>query len=166
MPRLIDRSGLVTDGWVWFTGDASAVKPRARLLLPLDVYREYRDRWLTHDGALGVLLAPSDDPATIASEFSHLSLIAVDFPNFTDGRGYSIARLLRDRHHYEGELRAVGDILRDQLFLLSRVGFDTFALRDDQDVVAALGAFADFSEVYQAAWDSGPLFDRRFAQAA
>lgn len=113
-----------------------------------------------------MLLAPSDDPATIADELPHLSLVAVDFPSFTDGRGYSIARLLRDRHHYEGELRAVGDILRDQLFLLSRVGFNTFALRDDQDVGAALSAFADFSEVYQAAWDRGPLFGRRFAQAA
>lgn len=166
MSRLIDRNGPVADGWVVFTGDASAVRPGAKLLLPLDVYREYRDRWLTHDGALGVLLAPSDDPATIADELPHLSLVAVDFPSFTDGRGYSIARLLRDRHHYEGELRAVGDILRDQLFLLSRVGFNTFALRDDQDVGAALSAFADFSEVYQAAWDRGPLFGRRFAQAA
>lgn len=166
MSKLIDRHGPVADGWVLFCGDASAVKPGAKLLLPLDVYREYRDRWLTHDGALGVLLAPSDDPATIADELSHLSLIAVDFPSFTDGRGYSIARLLRDRHHYEGELRAVGDILHDQLFLLSRVGFDTFALRDDQDIDAALTAFTDFSEVYQAAWDRGPLFGRRFAQAA
>jgi uncharacterized protein (DUF934 family) len=82
---------------------------------------------------------------------------------FTDGRGYSIGRLLRERHGYRGEVRAIGDVLHDTLFDLARFGFDAFALRADQDPVAALAAFDDFSEVYQAAADRGPLFARRFS---
>jgi len=86
----------------------------------------------------------------------------VSFPVFTDGRGYSIARLLRDRHGWTGELRAVGDVLRDQLFALARCGFDSFALRAGQDVQASLAAFGDFSVRYQSATDEPmPLFRRR-----
>ena len=70
------------------------------------------------------------------------------FPAFTDGRGYSTARLLRQRYGFAGELRAFGDILRDQLFELARCGFDSFVLRDDQDADDALRAFDDFSETY------------------
>ena len=76
------------------------------------------------------------------------------FPKFTDGRGYSIARLLR-RLGWKGELRAVGDVLRDQLFYMTRCGFDAFALRDDQDAQVALTAFSDFSTPYQPAIDDG-----------
>ena len=92
----------------------------------------------------------------------HLSWSPVNFPQFTDGRGYSIARLLRERYGWRGELRAIGDVLRDQLFYLSRCGFDAFALRDDQDPHAALTAFDDFSEAYQASVERPqPLFRRR-----
>jgi uncharacterized protein (DUF934 family) len=80
---------------------------------------------------------------------SSLTLVAIRFPHFTDGRGYSTARLLRERYGYAGELRATGDVARDQLFCLSRVGFDTFELREGEDVGAALAAFGDFSEAYQ-----------------
>jgi uncharacterized protein (DUF934 family) len=89
-------------------------------------------------------------------------LIAVNFPQFTDGRGYSIARLLRERYSWRGELRAIGDVLRDQLFYLARCGFDAFMLREGQDAQAALAAFNDFSEGYQASVERPqPLFRRR-----
>jgi uncharacterized protein (DUF934 family) len=87
----------------------------------------------------------------------------VNFPKFTDGRGYSTGRLLRERYGYRGELRAIGDIFRDQLLYLSRCGFDAFVLRPGEDPQAALAAFGDFSEAYQAAVDRPlPLFRRRF----
>ena len=89
-----------------------------------------------------------------AEDFDKLALIAVRFPKFTDGRGYSIARVLR-RLGWQGELRAVGDVLRDQLFYMTRCGFDAFALRADQDAQAALTAFSDFSAPYQPAIDDG-----------
>ena len=166
MSRLIDRSGVRADGWVVLADAAQSPDSGADLLVPLALWRGSRERWLSHAGRIGVGLGPADDPAVLAADVDRLSLITVDFPSFTDGRGYSIARLLRERLNYRGELRAVGEILRDQLFYLARCGFDSFALRDDQDIEAALKAFADFSEVYQAAVDRGPLFARRFAAAA
>lgn len=104
-------------------------------------------------GPLGVQLAPDDDPAAVVPLFSRLALIAVTFPKFTDGRGYSTAHLLRTRYHWRGELRAVGEVLLDQLFYLRRVGFDSFELRAGSDVDAALRAFAPFSSSYQGAFD-------------
>jgi uncharacterized protein (DUF934 family) len=160
MPKLINRYGVVdhhgTDGWIEYTGDASAIPAGAKVLLPLTEFREFAGTWQKHvgsDGALGVRLSPSDDPALIAGDLEKLALIAIEFPAFTDGRGYSTATLLRERYRYIGELRAVGDVLRDQVFLMSRVGFTTFALRNDQNVEKSLAAFNDFSSYYQFAAD-------------
>ena len=107
-----------------------------------------------HSGRSGVLLENTDDPRVLVADFNRLALIAVRFPKFTDGRGYSIARLLR-RLGWKGELRAVGDVLRDQLFYMTRCGFDAFALREDQDPQVALTAFNDFTVSYQPAIDDG-----------
>lgn len=155
MPKLIDRDGAACSGDDWFVyaGDASAIPVGAKVLLPATELREFSGTWRKHASALGVLLSLSDDPATITHEFANLELIAVEFPSFTDGRGYSRARQLRERYGWRGELRALGDIQRDQLFLLKRAGFDTFALRDDQDVSIASEAFGDFSVAYQACAD-------------
>jgi uncharacterized protein (DUF934 family) len=85
----------------------------------------------------------------------------VDFPKFTDGRGYSIAYNLRARLGYTGELRAIGDVLRDQLFYMQRVGFDAFAVRADKNIHDAVKGLTDFSEKYQTSWDEkNPLFRR------
>jgi uncharacterized protein (DUF934 family) len=87
--------------------------------------------------------------------------VAVDFPKFTDGRGYSIAYNLRMRLAYTGELRAIGDVLRDQLFQMQRTGFDAFATRQDRNIHDALKGLTDFSEVYQASVDQkSPLYRR------
>ncbi|MGA9665176.1 MAG: DUF934 domain-containing protein, partial [Gallionella sp.] len=89
------------------------------------------------------------------------SVIAVDFPKFADGRGYSIARLLRTRLGYRGELRAIGDVLRDQMFYMQRVGFDAFAARTDKDIGDARRGLSDFTFSYQASSDERlPLFRR------
>jgi len=107
-------------------------------------------------------LEPGDDPAKVAERLGAVARVEVNFPKFTDGRGYSIARLLRERHGYQGELRAVGDVLRDQIFYLARCGFDAFLLREDQDAGEALSAFNDFSEAYQASVERPePLYRRR-----
>jgi uncharacterized protein (DUF934 family) len=127
-----------------------------------------RQRRLTRflRGDVGVWLAPSDNPAALAADLGALPVIAVDFPKFTDGRGYSIARFLRDRHQFTGELRAVGDVLRDQLFALAECGFDAFALRDDRDAAAALSGFDDFTGVYTSTSHTPqPWFRRRESSA-
>jgi uncharacterized protein (DUF934 family) len=105
-------------------------------------------------------LEPADDPATVALE--GVTRVEVNFPKFGDGRGFSIARLLRERHGYRGELRAVGHITRDLLFFLERCGFDAFELREGEDPREALASFEDFSESYQASIATPvPLFRRR-----
>ena len=107
-------------------------------------------------------LEPADDPAKVADRLGTAVRVEVNFPSFTDGRGYSIARLLRERLGYQGELRAVGDVQRDQLFYLARCGFDAFLLRDGLDAEESLRALQDFSEAYQASVERPePLFRRR-----
>jgi uncharacterized protein (DUF934 family) len=109
-----------------------------------------------------VRLEPADDPAAVSLE--GVTRVEVNFPKFGDGRGYSIARLLRERHGYRGELRAVGQITRDLLFFMESCGFDAFELRAGEDPHAALAAFEDFSESYQASVARPqPLFRRRGA---
>ena len=109
-----------------------------------------------------VVFEPTDDLTALADRIGALKLIAVNFPKYGDGRGYSIARLLRERHGYQGELRAVGVVARDHLQQMAQCGFDSFLLREGEDPQAALAAFDDFSEAYQAsAAQPVPLFRRR-----
>ena len=109
-----------------------------------------------------VRLEPADDPAKVVGELAGTTRVEVNFPKFGDGRGFSIARLLRERYGYKGELRAVGQITRDHLFFLESVGFDAFELREGESAEEAIAAFGDFSESYQAsAARPVPLFRRR-----
>jgi len=109
-----------------------------------------------------VRLEPTDDPAAVAGELAGATRVEVNFPKFGDGRGFSIGRLLRERHGYKGELRAVGQITRDHLFFLEGCGFDAFELREGEDAAEAIAAFGDFSESYQATVTRPlPLFRRR-----
>jgi uncharacterized protein (DUF934 family) len=94
-------------------------------------------------------LEPGDDPAKIVGELERVARVEVNFPKFGDGRGYSLAKLLRRRYGYKGELRAVGHITRDLLQFMERVGFDAFELRPGEDPAEALTAFDTFSASYQ-----------------
>jgi len=109
-----------------------------------------------HKGRLGVWIDGDDDLAALAPHLERFALIAIEFPMFKDGRGYSQARLLREKYAYHGELRAIGDVLRDQLFYMRRCGFDSFEVRADTDLEAALKGFEDFSVKYQPAADGVP----------
>jgi uncharacterized protein (DUF934 family) len=107
-------------------------------------------------------LEPTDDPASVADRLGRVARVEVNFPKFGDGRGYSIARLLRERYGYKGELRAVGEVVRDHLYYMESCGFDAFLLREGEDPVEALTGFEDFSESYQASVTKPlPLFRRR-----
>ena len=108
-----------------------------------------------------VVLEPTDDPRSLAERLPGLKLIAINFPKYGDGRGYSIARLLRERYGYKGELRAIGVVARDHLQLMAQCGFDSFQLREGEDAQAALAGLEDFTEAYQAnAAQPVPLFRR------
>src|SRR3982074_2775278 len=115
MPQLIKDRAVIDDRWTLLRQATTLadVPEGVPVIVPLALWRERRAA-LHARGEVGVWLAPTDDPVALVADVVVLPLIAVDFPKFTDGRGYSIARLLRDRHGFRGELRAIGDVLRDQ----------------------------------------------------
>lgn len=165
MREIIKHRAVVTDDWnVLLLADGetadSVVVPDGKVIVPLAVWQAQRDA-LAGRTDLGVWLASSDRPEALKGDLAHFQVIAVDFPKFADGRGFSIAYNLRARLGYQGELRAIGDVLRDQLFYMSRVGFDAFATREDRNIHDALKGLTDFSESYQTSWDQKtPLFRR------
>jgi uncharacterized protein (DUF934 family) len=136
--------------------------PAGPIMVPLATFQARRAELLGRLEPLGVWLEPDQDPAELAPDLQVLALVAVRFPKFTDGRGYSIATVLRRRHRYAGELRAFGDLGRDQLYYLARVGFDSVRLAERHDPEAALASLETFSVRYQAGFDEPlPLFRRR-----
>ncbi len=170
MTSIIKNRTVVTDNWHVVRpaedGTLPAVDalPAGPVLVPFAWWREVREALVAARGreSLGVWLAPDDEPADLVGDFDKLSLIGVDFPVFRDGRGYSTARLLRERYSWRGELRAIGDVLHDQLNYMARCGFDAFAVRADKDIHYALKAFGELSVQYQGAVDNPlPLFRRR-----
>lgn len=122
--------------------------------------------WLDGDGEGAILLQPGDDVRALAGRLDDVALIAVDFHRIGDGRGYSQARLLRQRLQYGGRLRALGAVTADQLFALRQVGFDSFALRADQSANAARAALSTFSVPYQGAPVAGDAAARAQANHA
>jgi uncharacterized protein (DUF934 family) len=163
MPLLIKDRAVVEDRWLLLRDAASLadVPAGTPVIVPLSLWQAEHDA-LAARGDVGVWLKPNDDPDALADDIAQLPLIAVDFPKFVDGRGYSTARLLRDKYRFGGELRAIGDVLRDQLYYLRQCGFDAFAVRSDRNAADAIVAFDDFSDNYQSTVARPvPLFRRR-----
>ena len=163
--QIIKNKAIVTDDWSVLhlseeqTPDQVTV-PEGKVIVPLKVWLAQKAT-LQGRPDLGVWFASDERPETLKGEVDQFSVIAVDFPKFADGRGYSIAYNLRARLGYSGELRAIGDVLRDQMFYMQRVGFDAFAPRADRSIEDALKGLSDFSEKYQTSWDEkSPLFRR------
>jgi uncharacterized protein (DUF934 family) len=166
MPQLIKDGAIVADRWTLLREATGELPPNEPVIVPLSRWVAQRDA-LRARGAVGVWLAPDEDPEALAPDVGELPLIAVDFPQFTDGRGYSTARLLREKYHYAAELRAIGDVLRDQLFYLRQCGFNAFAVRADRNLEDALRGLRDFSDNYQTTVATPlPLFRRRAAPPA
>lgn len=162
MPTLIKERRIVSDNWRLLDAAAAEAPATADVIVPLALWRAQRAQLLARAGRLGLRLEPHEDPAAIAEDVELFGVIAVNFPKFGDGRGYSTGRLLRERYGFKGELRAIGDVSRDHLPFMARCGFDSFALRDDQDPAEALAAFDDFTEAYQSSVEQPlPLFRRR-----
>ena len=146
--RLVDdQARIVEDGWTLFE-DGAAWNGEPAALIPLATALAQPQR-LSAAAPAGVWLSPTDEPAQVVPLFDSIALIAVQFPKFGDGRGFSTAALLRNRYGWRGELRAIGDVLRDQLYFMKRVGFDSFALRADRNVEEAVASLSDFTDSYQ-----------------
>lgn len=166
MPKLIKNGALAPDRWTVLkeaTGpEVLQVLLGKNLIVPLKFWKLYRAELNDYPGEIAVWLNSNENVAHIAGELNQFSLIALNFPVFSDGRSYTNARALRERYAYQGEIRAIGDVLRDQLFYMSRCGFDAFELRHDQDEAACLQSFNDFTTSYQATiTEPRPLFRRR-----
>jgi uncharacterized protein (DUF934 family) len=145
MPRLIRDGQIINDDW-------------QGTLLSLDELNTLAD---PGDAPLGLQLEADQPPSAIEMELSLLGLIAINFPVFMDGRGFSSARELRELG-YQGEIRANGNFIRDQLHYLMRCGFNSFEFDDEQELESCLPSLADFSEAYQAdVHQREPLFRRR-----
>ncbi|MFL6660103.1 MAG: DUF934 domain-containing protein [Massilia sp.] len=164
--HIIKGRAVVADDWQVLRlaeGESAAdvVVPDGKIIVPLTVWQAQREN-LSARAAIGVWIASDERPEVLKGELDKFAVVAVDFPKFTDGRGYSIAYNLRMRLAYTGELRAIGDVLRDQLFQMQRTGFDAFATRQDRNIHDALKGLTDFSEVYQTSVDQkSPLFRRQ-----
>ena len=168
MPRLIDTlANEIDNPWQLLpretTLDEALAAPATQLLVNAELWLEQHAAL----GASGKTTAPwldSDQEADLLAGLTDdLTLIALNFPRFMDGRSYSTAFRLRQHHHYQGELRAIGDVLRDQLFYMRRCGFTTFDLVDSVKLEDARSAFGDFTTNYQSTIEEPqPLFRRRY----
>lgn len=152
---LIKHGKLVEDTWHDaddFT-DVQALAPLGPVIVGLEVWQQHRDAILALGGAIGLRLAPGQTPDLVAADLHHFTLIALEFAKFTDGRAYSQARLLRQRHGFKGELRAVGEVLRDQLTFMLGCGFDSFSVATERQAQTILDVVAEFAHWYQPALD-------------
>jgi len=163
---LIKGGKVVTDRWVTVGND---VEPPTDgpIIVTLERWRRERDRLIARGGQLGVRLAADSSPAEIRDDLSRFDLIALEFPVFRDGRAYSYARLLRERYRFDGELRAVGNVLRDQFLFMHRCGFDAFDVSKTEDLPGWHQAITEFSYWYQPATDTRvPVWRLRHRQPA
>lgn len=161
MQKLIKDGQIIDDNIIVIDADFEGEIPNSAVIVPLTYFKEHKTV-LEKRSDVGVWLDSHEEPEALIDDLDSLPVIAINFPKFGDGRGYSYARLLRDRFKYKGELRAIGDVLQDQLFYMQRCGFNAFAVRADRDINSALTALTTFSSSYQAACDNpDPLFRRQ-----
>ena len=148
MPRSIIRDrAIVEDQWVHLDDEAPLVD--GDVTVSWQRWQAERDTLRARRGDLGVRIEGDTPIEDVAGDLEHFRMIALHFPAFKDGRCLSQARILRQRYGYAGELRAVGDVLRDQLAYMERVGIDAFEVREDRSIEDALNAFTEFSAHYQ-----------------
>ena len=161
MPQVLKDNRLIDDSWTLLTEDSESL-PSGDILLSYSQWQTFSDQLDSHDGSVGVIIEGNADIEDIIEPLLKLPLIAINFPKFADGRAFSSARLIRERYEYTGEIRAVGGFIRDQLYYLSRCGFNAFKFDDFVDLTESAKSLQDFSEAYQVSVDQeSPLFRRR-----
>ena len=166
MQKVIRNSVIEDDHWTVLkeaTGpEILKAVPGRSFIAPLKFWKLFRSDLEEYQGEVAIWLDSDENVHDIGPDLHSLPMIALNFPVFSDGRSYTNARELKSQLQYKGEIRAIGDVLRDQLFYMSRCGFDSFALRYDQDPELCLAAFNDFRNSYQSTVvEPQPLFRRR-----
>ena len=152
--RVIKNKSIIDDEWSLKREiENTDPIPSGNVILPFHFWQTNRDELINSKKNHAIWIDGSIEIETIASDLQYFALIALDFPTFKDGRSYSHARLLRERYEFKGELRAIGDVLQDQLFFMERCGINSFRIRDGKDIEKALESFNVFSVNYQGAAD-------------
>ena len=159
MPLLKD--GKVADDAFTNVAAEASIPAEGAVIVSLAQWREGRDALLGRGTPLGIQLAPGESPSEIEADLEHFAVVALLFPAFTDGRAYSHARLLRERMGYTGEVRAVGDVLLEQLHFMHRSGFDAYQIESEHAVEDWQTAQADMSVFYQPTGDGRATAMRR-----
>ena len=159
--RLVDKSGRIVDDAFVRVPDDAPVPDGVPVIVPAARYLADTEAFARRAAPVGVLWPNNVNVAELAPHLDRLALVALVFPTFRDGRAYSQARLLRERFGFRGELRATGQILRDQFLFLARSGFDSFEVLKDSDAEAFAAALARYSVFYQPAADARPSVARR-----
>jgi uncharacterized protein (DUF934 family) len=159
MPLIKNKQ--VTDDSYLLVSDDAELPASGDVIVGLKRFLAEEASLRARGGKVGVRIDPEDEVDTAEQAVKKADLVALSFPKFGDGRAYSKARLFRERFGYKGELRAVGEVLADQLQYMARCGIDAFALAEGKDVAAAIRAMDDFSVTYQGATDDPrPLYRR------
>lgn len=165
MPKIIKGREIIEDQWQVLTDPATEIASLdsgAHIIVPLAYWAEHSADLLAREGNVGIHVNGANELDDFASALDDVDVVAIDFPKFGDGRGYSMARLLRERHGYTKEIRATGDVLRDQLSFMERCGFDAFALRADRNMEEALASFSALTIAYQSdVLETRPIYARR-----
>lgn len=161
MPNIIQNNAIILDTFTQINTDTNLEALSGNIIVPLAIWEANQSLFATHTGQVGLYIENSVDIEALEIDLNQFSLIALNFPEFVDGRAYSQARIIRTRINYKGALRATGDVLHDQLFFMQRCGFNEYAVREDKNMEVALEGLSDFSVKYQSATDeSKPLFAR------
>lgn len=150
MPLLINRE-VVADNWTLINEES--LDQAGDVIVPLALYLENKEALEGREGQLAIQVNGDDDLAVVLESLDKFPLIAVDFPAFRDGRGFSIARLL-NRAGYKGEIRATGDVGRDRIAYMERCGFTAIQISDEIYKDEMLSAFTEVSNYYQSATDN------------
>jgi len=145
MPLIKDQRIIDND---WQHADETGDLPAGKVTIPVSRWLSERQVLLSR-GDIGLRLVANDALDTIKDDLPHFAIISIEFAKFNDGRGFSLARLLRERYGYSGEIRAIGTFLRDQLYYLQRCGFNAFELAEGADLEDALKAFTSYSIIAQ-----------------
>ena len=149
---LLKDNAVAEDPYVNITG-LDRIPARGPVLVDLQQWQANRERLLRRADPVGVVLKSDQPPELIAGDLESLAVVALEFPAFRDGRAYSYAHLLRDQYHYTGEIRAVGDVLLEQLHFMERTGFDAFEVDSDDPLRDLQIAAEDFHVWYQPSAD-------------
>lgn len=161
-PRKIIRDRAIIDDNYQHVTEPNELATTGDIIVTLELWQAHKSDLVNHPGKIGVQVPGDAEPEVIAEDLEQLDVVAIHFPVFRDGRGFSLARILRERFGYKGELRATGDVLRDQMFYMQRCGFNAFEPRADRSIEDALRGLDDFSVTYQAdVHEKRPIYRRR-----